>query len=104
MADMGMYKLVDHQPVPVEDTIEWAEWLGENHRERRVKHTKKFGGHVRISTVFLGLDHGFPRNRDAPLVFETMIFGGALSRCMWRYRSWDAAVAGHKSAVRRARG
>jgi hypothetical protein len=59
-----------------------------------------YAGALRVSTVFLGLDHNFDKI-GPPVVFETMIF----SRSEWseeyceRYSSWDAAVAGHRRAV-----
>lgn len=47
---------------------------------------------VRISTVFLGVDHGF--NGD-PVLFETMIFGGEYDEHQTRYKTWDEAASGH---------
>jgi len=47
---------------------------------------------VRISTVFLGLDHG---HGGKPLWFETMVFGGVLDQLQERYATWDQAAAGH---------
>lgn len=52
---------------------------------------------ILVSTVFLGLDHNW--GRGPPLLFETLIFGGPLHDEMWRYPTWDAAVAGHTAAV-----
>lgn len=44
-------------------------------------------GDVVVSTVFLGLDHGFLQG--APILFETMIFGGEHDGAQERYRTWD---------------
>lgn len=54
-------------------------------------------GNVRISTVFLGLDHSF--GEGPPLIFETMIFGGAYDQFQDRYTTWKQAEAGHKRVV-----
>jgi hypothetical protein len=99
MMSTGFYKLVGHEVVPVYDIEEWARGFD---TKRHVAQTKKFIGHVYISTVFLGLDHSF--FSDIPLLFETMIFGGRDNRYQERYSTWDEAVKGHKRAVRRARG
>jgi hypothetical protein len=62
---------------------------------RRVAETEV--GEARVSTVFLGLDHGW--SGGPPEVFETMIFGGSFDEYQWRYATWDAAAAGHKRIV-----
>ncbi len=54
------------------DLFTWARWF-EIDDNRRVAET--FVGDVRISTVCLGLDHGFG---GQPEWFETMVFGGSL--------------------------
>jgi hypothetical protein len=56
---------------------------------------------VRISTVFLGVDHS--HGRALPLVFETLVFGGALDQEMVRYTVYDEAEAGHAAMVARVR-
>jgi hypothetical protein len=50
-------------------------------------------GAVRVSTVFLGLDHRW--GDGPPLLFETMVFGGPLNGNQERYSTWDAAAEGH---------
>jgi hypothetical protein len=73
----------------------------EDIKRRRVAETYIDG--VRISTVFLGLDHQL-LDGGAPLLFETMVFGGALDHAMKRYSTWDQAEAGHgamEQAVKR---
>jgi hypothetical protein len=55
-----------------------------------------------ISTVFLCLDHAIPFESgpdDAPLLFETQVFGGVLDAQIERYASWDEALAGHAAMV-----
>lgn len=51
---------------------------------------------VKISTVFLGMDHGF---FGKPLLFETMIFGGEHDMYQERYSTYEQAEKGHKVAV-----
>jgi hypothetical protein len=57
---------------------------------------------VSVSTVFLGLDHRFGNN-GPPLVFETMVFCGALDGEQVRYSTWAEAEAGHEAMVARVR-
>jgi hypothetical protein len=93
--------LEDRKPVPCDDLLTWAAWIEASNRSvgNDVIHTLL--GRVRVSTVFLGLDHSF--GGPIPLLFETMIFGGALDGTMFRSCNWDAAVAAHKTFVGLAR-
>jgi hypothetical protein len=50
-------------------------------------------GDKRVSTVYLGLDHGF---NGEVLLWETMIFPGC--EC-WRYETYDEACLGHLDAI-----
>lgn len=50
-----------------------------------------------ISTIFLGIDHWY--GGGAPVLFETMVFGGRYDQHQLRYTSWDAAKAGHVRVV-----
>ena len=62
-------------------------------------------GKLRISTVFLMLDHGWG---ETPVLFETMIFDERktkkheLDGYQTRYATWRQAEAGHEQAVREA--
>jgi hypothetical protein len=58
--------------------------------------------HIFVSTVFLGIDHGFPWH-NTKLWFETMVFGTSINEAMERYETYDEAVRGHARMVRRAR-
>lgn len=55
---------------------------------------------IRISTVFLELDHRFGDD-GPPLVFETMAFppGGWTELDVDRYATWVEAEAGHKAMM-----
>jgi len=55
-------------------------------------------GDVRISTVWLGLDHRL-LGHGPPLIFETMIFGGDHDQDCWRYSSEYEARKGHDRAL-----
>ena len=50
-------------------------------------------GDVRVSTVWLGLDHNF--GDGPPLIFDTMIFGGQRDEDCFRYPTEEEALAGH---------
>ena len=53
---------------------------------------------VRLSTVWLGLDHGYD---GEPLIFETMQFGGEGDGNIERYSTLEEAQAGHDAWVKR---
>lgn len=65
---------------------------------------------VRVSTVWLGIDHGYgflrPHGREfgPPLIFETMVFGGAHDGYSDRYSSQPDALNGHRHALKLVRG
>lgn len=82
-----------HEVVPTDDYMLWASKFDEN---RRVGDDTVDG--VRVSTVFLGLDHGY---HGTPLWFETMTFGGDYERDTERYTTWEQAEQGHAEVVRR---
>ena len=55
-------------------------------------------GDDEVSTVYLGLDHGFGLNGDhGPILWETMVFPAA--EVCERYRTYDEAMAGHRQMV-----
>jgi len=101
----------DGEPIAV-DLLTWAVWLEQHRGERILLQTvvdrrgdaherpiHRGGRGVWISTVFLGLDHRFA-GAGPPVLWETMIFGGALDqRYQERYTSKLAALQGHAAAV-----
>lgn len=95
----GKYILKGKATVPCEDLIEWARWYEQAARDgsRRVASWEKDG--VRVSTVFLAIDHRF--DGGPPLLFETMVFGGPLDNEQERYTTWAEAEAGHAAMVAR---
>ena len=91
---MGLYyKLVGKETVPTDNVVEAF-----NQDIKRVALDNI--GDVRISTVFLGLNHGYD---NEILLFETMVFGGALDEEMDRYRTYEEAEAGHRAMVERVK-
>lgn len=97
------YILQDKTPVRCEDLMEWARWL--ETADLTVKIDALEG--VRVSTVFLGMDHRYIGD-GPPILFETMIFGAAapelgLDDYQERYSDWEQAELGHMVAVTLAR-
>ena len=90
----GRAILKDKKVVIVEDLTKWA--LGFNETTRRVGFNEMNG--VNVSTVFLGLDHGWDDKKS--LWFETMIFGGVVDGYQWGYETWEEAMKGHEEAVK----
>ena len=80
-------------PVEKEGMEAWGEW----HKKignRTVKKEKI--GETEISTVFLGMDHGFGNVR--PVLFETMVFGplDPDNEIQERCCTWDEALIQHE--------
>jgi hypothetical protein len=92
-------------PVPCDDLFVWARWLRDNERNRHVAHDKDEGPdglEIRVSTVFLGLDHSFSLDdTHPPVLWETMVFGGLLDGEQQRYTSKAAALRGHQAMCER---
>jgi hypothetical protein len=87
----GRYILDEHnQPVEEPDLIRWAMWMESADRHVR----DSFQGDVRVSTVFLGLDHSF-RDTGPPILFETMVFLEHDGIEQERYSTWAEAEEGH---------
>ena len=86
------YILDGQTPVACDDIVAWAKSF--DVKNRHVADTKN--GDVRVSTVFLGIDHQY--GDGPPLLFETMIFGGGHDGYQERYPTWEMAEAGHKEA------
>jgi len=87
-------------PVRVYDAVECAQWREANPLSgppNVVGMTKV--GDADVSTVFLGLDHNFFGDGSAPILWETMVFGGDMDQNQWRYGSYEDALAGHDRVV-----
>lgn len=90
------YMLVGHKIIKTNDLFEWAEWF--QNSNRTIGNTV-VGNDVKVSTVFLGLDHNFSGEGE-PILFETMIFGGIRDCETIRYSTWDQALFGHNQIVK----
>lgn len=90
-------------PQPCDDLLVWAQWFETTNRI--VSNDYDEGDPtraVRVSTVFLGLDHNFSLDhKGPPVLWETMVFGGKLDGEMKRYSSKKDAAKGHQAMCRR---
>ncbi len=108
MSFQWWYVLDEHgDPVPEPDAVKWGEWFHESGKAmargetggRLVDRTELGSEYddVAVSTVFLGMDHGWGGGRI--LLYETMIFGGEHEGQCWRWSNKYAAQAGHDQVV-----
>lgn len=91
----GHYILIGQTPVPCADLLEWARWF--DTADRRVALTRLPWG-AWVSTVFLGLDHGF--GGEQPILYESMVFwpdGDAYEQT--RCATWSEAERMHEIMV-----
>lgn len=92
-----LYVLDGKEPRRVDSLMEWSRLFEIDNRQV----AETWIGPVRISTVFLGVDHS--HFDGPPLIFETLVFGGALADEMDRYSTFDEAEAGHAAMVARVK-
>ena len=93
-----MWYILDKDNKPVKSTItEHGEWIEANPEKKAVK--QEHVGDIWVSTVFLGLDHAWPKDGITPVLWETMIFGGEHDQYQDRYTSYEDALEGHKKAL-----
>lgn len=99
---MADHYILDGKKVVPTDLMSWARWFEKSGSDRVIASTNV--GQVRVSTVFLGLDHQF--GNGPPLLFETMVFDAPDSfndiyceRCS----TYDEAEKMHKDAIKWAR-
>ena len=100
----GKYILNDFGiAVPCPDLHKWAKWYEQNRES--VHKTDEVCG-LRISTVFLALDHSFGTD-GPPILWETMVFADVEQKeQQWRfsyqedaYQFHDGLVAGYKERL-----
>ena len=85
-------------PVAEPDLMKWARWF--NTAKRHIGNETI--GDSQISTVFLGVDHGF--DGGSPVLWETMVFGGKLDQEQDRCSgSREQAEAMHAKMLERVR-
>lgn len=94
------YYILDEQNRPVQepDLLKWGQWFQDNRRHTACDMVND----VRVSTIFLGLDHSFMN--DTPILWETMIFGGEFDQYQERYYCHEDALSGHQRSVDKVRG
>ncbi len=91
--------LVDREPVKC-TLLEWGKWF---ETDDRIIEQTDLEGDVRVSTVFLGIDHNFNLT-GPPILFETMIFGGEHDQYQDRCATYDEAKKMHTKALWLVRG
>jgi hypothetical protein len=92
---LGLYILDENgNPQPESDTLAWGRWSQSHSRQIAMD----FEGNVRVSTVFLGVDHRM-FGGGLPILWETMIFGGRHDQYQERYTTRAEAEAGHARAL-----
>lgn len=79
--------------------FEWAEFM--QCGNSRIVYTT-IGSDVFVSTVFLGMDHGFGMG-GPPILFETLIGGSGMDGKMYRYETMKEAEKGHYDCVDKVR-
>ena len=90
---MEKHLLINKQVLACNSLAKWKLWM--TNADRTVAQDS-IGG-VRISTVFLGINHQF--GSGPPLLFETVVFGGSYDGECRRYSTWKEAEEGHKKMV-----
>ena len=91
--------LENKKAIPTSDVMVWGKFF--EGLENRIVAQETLPNGKWVSTVFLGLDHGFG---DKVLLFETMVFFnkddmGELD-CK-RYETWEEAESGHRKMVKK---
>lgn len=104
---MTCYILDGKTPVLEPDLTRWSKWYATANRTVRkdtatVRLDGEKVGEVRVSTVFLGIDHSFDDD-GPPVLFESMIFGGPLDEEMDRCATWEGAEKMHEKLMERVR-
>jgi hypothetical protein len=94
-----LYIWEDGRAIPTDDLALWGAQF--QSPDRIVEQTQVSEG-VKVSTVFLGMDHSFC-GIGPPVLWETMIFGGPHDQDQRRYTSREDAIAGHAEMVALAR-
>lgn len=89
------------QPVTfVQWMIAFEDWPARRVRDDRIRVR---GDAVRISTIWVGIDASSSLGDGPPLIFESTVFGGALSGEERWYATRDEAIAGHELLVEQVR-
>lgn len=99
-ARMGHYTLDENDlPVLCGNRQQWSDWM----QTANIHFGDTQIGEVRVSTVFLGINHDWLR-KGKPVLFETLVFGGELNDTRWSYTSAVDAEFGHAAMVKLVEG
>jgi len=93
------YILKDKTPIKEDDLYKWSRWF--ENISNRIVQQDVIDGKIKVSTVFLCIDHNW-NNNGSPILFETMIFG-LPKDYQERYCTWNEAEAGHQKALKIAK-
>ena len=93
MPNQYYYKLEGQTPVPVESFMEWSLWIMSASTTVMINELKD----SIISTRFVGIDlnPGSCNSLSQPMIFETLVVGGAMDGKRNFYPTWDEAIQGH---------
>lgn len=99
------YWVLDGRDPKPATLTEWSKFYEEKNRHVAKSYYQRHGKRIWVSTVFLGLDHGFD---GVPLFFETMVFevaGTKLGHDIYcdRYSTYDEAKEGHQQMLYKAK-
>lgn len=94
-SDSYYYRLRNKKPVPI-NFAEYVQVANNFERERLVEQ-QNVTSKVRVSTVFLCIDHSF--GGVGPVVFETMVFGLYNDSYQTRAMTWEEAISQHYAAL-----
>ena len=86
----------DRDGRPLADIMEYARLFAD--KSYQIIEQTDVDEDVRVSTVWLGIDHNF-FGEGPPLIFETMIFGGNHDEYQWRWATEDEARFAHEKIV-----
>jgi hypothetical protein len=94
----------DHQPYPVKIDENFRDMTMQEKRVAETTVQTQAHGEIWVSTVFLGLDHGW--DGGPPVLFESMAFAkdgvgdiDYAEKFAERYCTWEEAVKGHQNIV-----
>lgn len=94
---MMTWYILDENNIPVKSTFEEfalsKKQIGYSLQLDEVKN-------CRISTVYLGFDHGYDETKS-PLLFETMVFNGDFDGYQMRYSTYEDAMKGHQEILQK---
>lgn len=80
----------------IKETLDIHIWAKNWEKNRILFRTEIYG--VTISTIFLGMDHGW--KSELPILFETMVFEGRYDGQQLRYPTYKDAEEGHKNYIK----